>query len=500
MSRKTVKAERGKAPQVGMAKIRPAKNTLLLPYQEKWVLDQSLRKIAEKSRQIGWSWTSSYGIVRRKAMASAQLDAWISSRDEIQARLFLEDCLKFAKILNIGAEDLGEKVIDKKGNTAFVIRLANDLKINSMSSNPDAQAGKRGDRTLDEFPLHEDPRKLYSIAYPGMTWGGLFEIFGTHRGSGNFFNELIREIKEKGNPKKFSLHRVTLQDALDQGFLYKLQSKLSKDDERMEMDEAEYFTYVKSGCADEESFLQEYMCVPADDNSAFLTYDLIASCEYREGEVWEIPLETIKNGIYVGVDVGRKHDLTVIIADEFAGGRYLTRKMIELKNTKFSDQEKILYDILALPNMRRCCIDNTGIGMQLAERAQDKFGKYRVEPVTFTGPVKEELAYPLKAAFEDGNTRIPFNKFLRADLRAIKKMTTAAGNVRFAADSGPNGHSDRFWAKALAIHAAKGLNDGPCAMEPATDDRRQFAKNYMLPDNDDDEKCESSRVIELESY
>ncbi len=477
---------------MGMAKIRPAKDTLLLPYQAKWVNDMSLIKLAEKSRQIGWSWADSYALVRRKAKADAQLDAWISSRDEIQARLFLDDCVKFAKILEIGAEDLGEQAIDKKGNTAFILRLANGLKINSMSSNPDAQAGKRGDRTLDEFALHPDPRKLYTIAYPGITWGGQFEIFSTHRGSANFFNELVREVREKGNPKNISLHRVTLQDALDQGFLYKLQSKLPKNDPRQEMDEAEYFNFIRSGCADEESFLQEYMCVPADDNSAFLTYDLIASCEYREGadEVRDISLEEIKNPLFVGVDVGRKHDLTVISVMELAGGRYLTRRMIELKNAKFAAQEMALYEILSLPNMRRCCIDNTGIGMQLAERAQDKFGKYRVEPVTFTGPVKEELAYPLKAAFEDGNIRIPFDKFLRADLRAIKKMTTAAGNVRFAADSGPDGHSDRFWSLALALHAGKGENNGPCAGESAGSDRSdtsaQSDRGYSRPNNDDE--------------
>jgi phage FluMu gp28-like protein len=467
MSRTTDKAEKGKPLQVGLAKIRPAKNTLLLPYQAAWVNDTALIKLAEKSRQIGWSWTASYGIVRRKAMATAQLDAWISSRDEIQAKLFLEDCLKFAKILDIGAEDLGEKVIDRKGNTAFILRLANTLKINSMSSNPNAQAGKRGDRILDEFALHEDPRMLYTIAYPGITWGGQLEIFSTHRGSANFFNELVREVREKGNPKNISLHRVTLQDALDQGFLFKLQGKLPKNDPRQEMDEAEYFNFIKAGCADEESFLQEYMCVPADDNSAFLTYDLIASCEYRENETWELPLDKIKNPLFVGVDVGRKHDLTVIYVLEFAGGRYLTRKTIEMKNAKFAVQEAALYDILSLPNMRRCCIDASGLGMQLAERAQEKFGKYRVEPVTFTGPVKEELAYPLKAAFEDSNIRIPFNKFLRADLRAIKKVTTAAGNIRFAADSGENGHSDRFWSLALGIHAAKGENMGPCKVESA---------------------------------
>ena len=74
-----------------------------------------------------------------------------------------------------------------------------------------------------------DQRKMWAIAYPGITWGGCMEIISTHRGSNSFFNQLIREINEKGNPKKISLHRVTLQDALDQGFLYKLQQALPAD-------------------------------------------------------------------------------------------------------------------------------------------------------------------------------------------------------------------------------------------------------------------------------
>ena len=116
--------------------------------------------------------------------------------------------------------------------------------------------------------------------------------------------------------------------------------------------------------------------------------------------------------------------------------------------------------------MRRCCIDASGLGMQLAERAAERFGSYRVEGIKFSGPVKEALAYPFRAAFEDRNIRIPNDPKLRADLRAIKKETTAAGNIRFSADRGENGHSDRFWAGALAVHA-QGGNDGPCRIEPA---------------------------------
>jgi phage FluMu gp28-like protein len=440
---------------LGGAKNIPARDTLLLPYQAKWVKDSSRLKIAEKSRQIGWTWATAYGLVSRKSLVDARLDAWISSRDDIQARLFLEDCKSFAGLLNLAASDLGERVIDDAGHSAYVLAFANALRAHSMSSNPDAQAGKRGDRVLDEFALHPDPRKLYSIAYPGITWGGALEIFSTHRGSANFFNQLILEIKHKGNPKGFSLHRVTLEDALNQGFLCKLQAKLPADDERVAMDEAEYFDFIKAGCADAESFAQEYMCVPSDDASAFLSYELIDGGKYPLGEAWETDLLDSKNPLFVGVDVGRDHDLTVIWVVEKVGGVAFTRRIVELKAETFAAQEHALYEILALPQVRRCCIDQTGIGRQFAERAAQRFGTYKVEGITFTGPVKEELAYPVRAAFEDRSLRIPDRPEITSDLRAIRKETTASGNIRFAADRGKNGHADRFWALALALHAGK---------------------------------------------
>jgi phage FluMu gp28-like protein len=442
---------------MGRAKNIPAANTILLPYQAKWVRDKSRLKIAEKSRQIGWTWATAYGLTSRKALKSAALDAWISSRDDIQARLFLEDCKSFANVLKIAAKDLGESVVDEKGHTAYVLAMANSLRIHSMSSNPDAQAGKRGDRVLDEFALHPDPRKLYAIAYPGITWGGMLEIFSTHRGSGNYFNGLIREIREKGNPKGWSLHRVTLQDALDEGFLYKLQSKLPADDQRQDMDEAEYFDFIKRGAPDEESFLQEYMCVPADDASAFITWELIDGCTFREGEEWEFTIEQAarcENGIYGGLDIGRDHDLTSFTAVEKVAGLRPVRKRIDLKGMPFSEQKAILYPWFAV--CKRVAIDRNGIGRQFAEEATQRFGTYKIEEYNFTNASKEELAYPLRSAFEDRSIRIPFeDDLLKSDLRAIRKETTSGGSTRFAADRGKNGHADRFWGLALAIHAAK---------------------------------------------
>lgn len=454
-------------PHKGRAKIRPATDALLLPYQAKWVLDNSRLKIAEKSRQIGWTWATAYSIVRRTSLKDARTDVWISSRDDLQARLFLEDCKAFSSLLSLGAQDLGERVIDDKNNTAYVQQFANGKRIHSMSSNPDAQAGKRGSRVLDEFAVHPDPRKLYSIAYYGITWGGQMEIFSTHRGGGNFFNSLITEVKHKGNPKGFSLHRVTLQDALDQGFLFKLQQKLPDDDPRLQMDEAEYFNMVKAESPDNETFLQECMCVPADESSAFITYEMLDSVKYAPNVTWDLPWDELEktNNLYLGVDVGRVQDLTVFWLIHNVGGINLTAKLVTMRNATFDAQEDVFYRLLNLRGLVRACVDQTGIGRQFTERAQTRYGAYRVEGVTFTAPVKESLAYPVRAAMEDRSIRIPDDRDVFADFRSIKKEATSAGNIRFAADRGANGHADRFWALALALHAAKG--SGPISVHPA---------------------------------
>jgi phage FluMu gp28-like protein len=229
------------------------RDAIFLPFQAKWIKDNSRLKLMEKTRQVGASWSTAYAANERAAAQGARFDEWVSSRDDIQARLFIEDCKMWAGIMNLAAKDMGEVVIDAKDKlTAYVLQFASGRRIHSMSSNPDAQAGKRGSRVLDEFALHKDQRKLWAIAYPGITWGGNMEIISTHRGSHSFFNGLIREAREKGNPKKISLHKVTLQDALDQGFLYKLQQALPADAEQ------QVNRLTKNTCASPPTTMQNF--------------------------------------------------------------------------------------------------------------------------------------------------------------------------------------------------------------------------------------------------
>jgi len=443
----------------GKAKNIPAEDLFWLQYQDDWIKDRSILKLMEKARRIGISFGSAFEHVEEHALEGARLDTYFSSRDESTSREVVRDVRKFATALDKGAKYLGAQVIDPdKQLSAWAIRFSSETNFFALSSNPDGYAGKGGNVTLDELALRNDPRQCCSIAFPSTDWGGKVKIISTHRGTQNYFNELIEEIVHKGNPKRFSHHRVTLQDALDQCFLWKVQTRLADGDPRLDMDEADYFDYIRARCPDEETFLQEYMCVPSDDASAFMSYDLLTGCQYRGGEPWEYNLQQMAacgNPLFVGVDVGRDHDLTVIWVFEKISGTYFTRKIIELQNEEFSTQEAELYPILALPNMRRCCIDASGLGRQFAENARKRFGDYRVQEIKFTAPVKEELAYPYRAAFEDKTIRIPDSQNIRADHRAIKKETTASGNIRFTADRGKNGHADRFWAGALAIHAGK---------------------------------------------
>src|SRR6478672_6815926 len=123
------------------AKIVPP-SKLLLPYQSKRVNDQSRLKIAEKSRQIGWTWATACGLLWRKCQHRTRYDAWIASRDELQAKLFVDDCKQFAQTFHLGALDLGAHLIDDEGHSAYVLALANKRHIHSMSSTPNSHAGK----------------------------------------------------------------------------------------------------------------------------------------------------------------------------------------------------------------------------------------------------------------------------------------------------------------------------------------------------------------------
>jgi phage FluMu gp28-like protein len=436
-----------------------------LPTQIAWLEDSSPLRIWEKSRQVGATKTDAFDSVLKASPADAKFDVWVTSRDEIQARLYLDDCKEWSTLLNLAATDLGVLLLDPKINfSAYVLQFANGRRIYCLSSNPNALAGKRGHVKIDEFALHPDQRLLYRIAKPVTQWGGTLSIISTHRGHNTLFNQIIQDIRHNGNTMGWSRYSYPIQKAVEEGIVERINEKSGRKET-----EPQFLARIRAECIDEEQWLQEYCCIPADESSAFLSHDLITACEDPHLKLLTIEelkqsvsssgspvthhVSRITSSFFLGVDIARKKDLCVFDIGERIGDVLWDRCRIELQNQPFAEIERVLNQILDLPQLKRACIDATGLGMQLAEEAQNRFG-WKVEPVTFTAQVKEELAFGLRRELEDHKLRLVRDDKLRSDLRGLRKEVTSSGNIRFAGES-DDSHCDRTWAKALRQHAAR---------------------------------------------
>lgn len=425
-----------------------------LPYQMNWLKDDARIKIWEKSRRIGATYVQSYEDVRDCAKGLFPA-VWFSSADETAAKEYILYAAQWAKLFDRGARDLGETMLDSDKNIkTFSVEFSNGKRINALSSSPKAFRSKGGKVILDEFAHHEDPAALWKAAKPSITWGFPLRILSTHNGQQALFFKFIKSVKDK--KLNWSLHTVDIFKAVDDGLADKILKRSLTQAER-----EEWIQQQKEDCFDEYTWLEEYCCIAVDEATAFLDYELIGTCEeygieWKDDVLIQFDRYPVSGDLFVGVDIGRKKDLTVIWITEKLGSVKYTRKVITLERTPFKIQQNVLFNILQHPKVRRACIDATGLGMQLAETAQDIFGKYKVEAVTFTGPVKEEMAYNLRTNFEDKNIRIPVDTDIREDLHSVKKVITASKNIRFDVEkSDVKGHADRFWAAALNLFAAK---------------------------------------------
>jgi phage FluMu gp28-like protein len=193
------------------------------------------------------------------------------------------------------------------------------------------------------------------------------------------------------------------------------------------------------------------MCQPVDEATAWLTWDLIVSAEHPEAGRPEL----YQGGdCYVGMDIGRRRDLTVIWVLERVGDILWTREVVRLKGATFAAQDAEEDRIMSTYRVRRLCQDQTGMGEKPVEDSKRRYGEYRVEGVLFSSPVKQELATGGKQYFEDRKLRTPQDREIRESHHAVRKLTTQAGNPRFDAARSEVGHADEFWAHMLAIHAA----------------------------------------------
>lgn len=417
-----------------------------MDYQVQWLSNSSKIKLWEKSRQIGATYTQAFEDVR-DCVKKAVPKVWFSSADLTAGLEYIRYCETWAKVLNIGFKNVGEQIIDEDtGIKAFTIEFVNGTEIHALSSNPKNFRSKTGKVILDEFAFHDQADELWKAAYPVTTWGYPLRILSTHNGKGCKFYKLIEDI-HSGSLPQWYYQKTDIYMAVADGLADKISGRLLAQTERQE-----WIAAQRQMCGDDTAWKQEYECVPVDESTAFLTYEEIARSEQKDTLT---TLDNISNDFYVGMDIARKKHLSVIWGMEKIGGQLITRFYKELENMPFARQKEILWKVLENKKMRRCALDATGLGMQLAEEAQSAFGKYRVNAVTFTGKVKETLAYCIKRRYDDNSITIPESTDIREDFHSVEKVIGLSGSIRFdVAKSDTNGHADRFWACALCCYAA----------------------------------------------
>jgi len=465
---------------------------LLLPYQNRWNRDATPVKFCEKSRRIGLS----YGDAAQSAKLAGLMksaggtNTYYISYNKEMTETYIKDVGSWAKVFNLAASDFEEVILkDEKDILAYRVRFASDNQVVALSGSPRNLRSKQGRIVIDEAAFCEDLEELLKAAIALTMWGGSVEVISTHNGETNSFNNYILDIRAGKLP--YSLHRVTLDDALAEGLHRRIcrVRGLTWSPEAEAKWRQELIDFYGDG-ANEELF-----CIPSQGSGTYLTRQLIESCmssnipvlrwsppsddftdwpeerRHREMRDWlDAELEPILANLprdarsYLGEDFGRTGDLSVdwpllelqnlVLATPF---------VLELRNCPFHQQEQALFFICdRLPRFSGAALDARGNGQYLAEVTRQRYGPDLAQEVMLSESWYREHMPKLKAVFEDKTILVPKDAPILDDLRAFKVVRGVARIPdKRTGEKGEKRHGDAGVAAALAVFAAKCIDAEP---------------------------------------
>jgi len=286
------------------------------------------------------------------------------------------------------------------------------------------------------IPDYEEAKRNVWIAALGRTRDHrvpasmrFIAITGTHEGRGTWVHRKWEQDRKPG----YSLHRgSTFENPYMAEKAEELVAELDADLARQ---------YVFGGAVEE--------------STAVLGYDAILAAQSptaSAGVDW-LRLERVGRPLFAGMDIGRAKSLTVAWVVSVQGDGSLRTEAIEvLRAAPFAEQDALIDRLAALPGFARIAIDST-YNPQTAESAVERYGP-RVEAVQFTPAVKADLCEGLARAIQSRTLAIPTGDDIVDDLYSVKRVSTSTGTVRYVAPYSADGHADRFFAAALAVHAA----------------------------------------------
>jgi phage FluMu gp28-like protein len=430
---------------------------ILLPYQRDWATDGSRWKLGLMARQTGKDFGSG---------AEGAADCWrhelgrekttwlIAAPSERQSLESLEKWKEWAEAFKLSIAHATE---ERTGGSESLLKSAsivfpNGSRVIAVPGKPDTVRGFSANLLLTEFAFFEDADRTWRAILPSITnplRGGpkKVRIISTPNGAGNKFHDLW--VKNHGVAgAKWSTHKVTIHDAIAQGLPVDLEE-------------------LREGLDDPEGFAQEYDCEFLDACGVLLGYDLIALCESVEASEVIAPewwTSRTPFPVDLGIDFGRKRDLTCCWALESIADLRMTKEVLTLQNMSTPDQVDILK--ARVMKARHVTLDYTGPGVGLGDLLVKMFGEWRpedhrygkIELRTASNSFNVEMFGRLRIGFERRELRIPISRVIREDLHSVYRVATKT-SVSYRAPHTADGHADRCYALGLAYHSASGVNN-----------------------------------------
>ena len=393
-------------------------------HQRRWLEDGSRLRVCCKARQIGMS-----TVVATEALHSAVYGETtvVVSASQRQASELLRKAALLLPLVTAAAD--GVVQIDKQSSEA--IELSTGGRVVSLPATAATVQGYSGHVVIDEAAWIPDVDELWMAIVPTISTHGKYRlsVVSTPGPRAGMFHRLWHNGDDA-----WSRHRVNIYEAQAGGAPHDIEA-------------------LRAAVADEATWRAAYECQFVDESHALLPYDLLLA-RVDDTLSYHLNVKTLSEAgdLYAGYDVGRKHDLSVLVVIERLNEGCRWRGAVELRQSPFDEQFELLASVLKTPSLRRLEIDQSGLGMQLAEHLVRDYPS-TVEPITMTAPVKESLASRILASFQRGDISIPDHRPLIDDLHSVTRSVTRAGNVRYVAPRESGSHADRWTALALALEA-----------------------------------------------
>lgn len=161
--------------------------------------------------------------------------------------------------------------------------------------------------------------------------------------------------------------------------------------------------------------------------------------------------------LYLGYDVARDKDAAAFYVISLQNEKKRSVFRLEKRDMSFENQKEVFKRLMSSLPIYRACMDCTGMGAPLCEELKKEFGE-RLLGVLFTVQTKEMLAMNVKFGLERGDYLLENNRDFHAQIHSIKRTPTVGGNFRYDSERNEKGHSDSFWAWALASNAMIQVN------------------------------------------